>query len=73
MLVQESADQAAWQEFADQCDQWQRQLTAYREQWGVEEEPDQSCREWTFRDAATTARNVLRHWEQYEQVLAKEQ
>jgi hypothetical protein len=69
MLVQQSAARADWQAFADQCEEWQRQLTAYREQWGVEDEPDRSCREWTFGDAAGTARNVLRHWTQYEQIV----
>lgn len=66
-----TASRALWQQFADDCDAWQQQLTAYREQWGIEDEPDRSCREWSFGDAAVVARNVLNKWEKYEQVLGQ--
>ena len=68
-LVRQDASRADWQQFADDCETWQQQLAAYREQWGVDDEPDQSCREWSFRDAAATARKVLQRWTQYEQVV----
>lgn len=70
-LIREAGTRADWQAFADECDDWQRQLIEYREQWGVDDEPDRSCREWSFRDAAATARNVLRHWTPYKQVLGQ--
>lgn len=72
-LLRSSASQADWQKFADDCDTWQQQLAVYREQWGVEDEPDRSCREWSFRDAGLTARNVLRNWEAYRAIVAPSQ
>ncbi|HVX10961.1 MAG TPA: hypothetical protein VHC22_07270 [Pirellulales bacterium] len=69
-LLRGGTTRADWQQFADDCDAWQQQLAAYREQWGIEDEPDRSCREWSFRDAGLIARNVLRHWNQYEQIVA---
>ncbi|MGH7140166.1 MAG: hypothetical protein ACREHD_30880, partial [Pirellulales bacterium] len=69
-VLRASATMADWQQFADDCDAWQQQLAAYREQWGVEDEPDRSCREWSFRDAGQVARNVLRHWQKYETIVA---
>jgi hypothetical protein len=68
-LVRPEASRTDWQQFADDCETWQQQLGAYREQWGIDDEPDQSCREWSFRDAAATARKVLQRWTQYEQVV----
>jgi hypothetical protein len=70
-LLRTAASRADWQQFADDCDAWQQQLAAYREQWGIEDEPDRSCREWSFRDAGLIARNVLRQWEKYQQVLGQ--
>lgn len=70
-VLRSAATRADWQQFADDCDAWQQQLTAYREQWGVEDEPDRSCREWSFADAGAVARNVLRKWESYQQVLGQ--
>lgn len=67
------ADRADWQAFADDCDSWQQQLAAYRERWGIDDEPDRSCREWSFRDASAIGRSVLRRWEQYEAIAAPAQ
>ncbi|HET6881786.1 MAG TPA: hypothetical protein VFI31_16600 [Pirellulales bacterium] len=72
-LVRAGAAQADWQQFADDCDTWQGALAAYREQWGIEDEPDRSCREWSFRDAGLIAKNVLRHWEKYQAIVAPAQ
>lgn len=69
-VLRAAATRAEWRQFADDCDAWQQQLTAYREQWGVEDEPDRSCREWSFGGAGQIARNVLRKWEDYEAVVA---
>ncbi|HWB12036.1 MAG TPA: hypothetical protein VG826_22615 [Pirellulales bacterium] len=69
-LASESASRADWQQFADDCETWQQQLAAYREQWGVDDEPDRSCREWSFRDAAATAHKVLDRWEKYQEIVA---
>lgn len=70
-LFEASAGHADWQQFADDCDEWQQQLAAYREQWGVDDEPDRSCREWSFRNAAGLARNLLRHWAEYQRILSQ--
>ena len=70
-ILSDGAARTDWQAFADNCDAWQQQLAAYRERWGVDDEPDRSCREWSFRDAAAIAGNVLRRWEQYEAVLGR--
>lgn len=68
-LVSRGATCSDWQQFANDCETWQQQLVEYREQWGVGEEPDRSARAWSFREAAATARNVVRLWPQYEQAL----
>ena len=68
-LIREAAKRSDWQAFADECDDRQKHLNAYREQWGIEDEPDRSCREWSFGDAAATARNVLRRWTQYQEIV----
>lgn len=60
-----------WQQFAADCDAWQKRLTAYRQQWGVDDEPDRSCREWSFAGAGEVARNVLRKWDAYERILGQ--
>lgn len=70
-LIKQGGDRSDWEEFARRCDEWQKELTAYREKWGVAEEPDRSCREWTFLDAAATARTVVDRWRQFERVLDK--
>jgi hypothetical protein len=72
-LVHESASRADWQQFADDCDAWQQQLVAYREQWGIDDDPDRSCREWSFRDAASLAHSLLRRWSQYEEIVGQEE
>lgn len=71
-LVREGGSKTDWQQFADQCETWDKELAAYRERWGVDDEPDRSCRDWTFRDAAATARSVLRHWDAFIAVLGRE-
>lgn len=70
-LIKQGGGRSDWQEFARRCDEWQKELTAYREKWGVTEEPDRSCRSWTFLDAAATARTVVDRWRQFEQILGK--
>ena len=70
-LIREGGLQDDWQAFAEQCDSWQRELTAYREAWGVDDEPDRSCRKWSFLDAAATARTIVERWRQFEQIMAK--
>ncbi|HEX5446010.1 MAG TPA: hypothetical protein VFW87_19445, partial [Pirellulales bacterium] len=71
-LVREGGSKTDWQQLADQCESWEKDLAAYRERWGLDDEPDRSCRDWTFRDAAATARSVLRHWDEFMQVLGRE-
>ncbi len=71
-LVREGGGKTDWQQFADQCESWEKELAAYRERWGIDDEPDRSCRDWTFRDAAATARSVLRHWDEFIAVLGRE-
>lgn len=71
-LIREGGGKTAWQQFADHCQSWQKELEAYRQQWGIEQEPDRTCRDWTFLDAAATARSVLRHWDEFEHVLGRE-
>lgn len=71
-LIREGGGKTQWQQLADHCQSWQNELEAYRQQWGIEEEPDRACRDWTFLDAAATARSVLRHWDEFEQVLGRE-
>lgn len=71
-LIREGGGKAQWQQLAGHCQSWQKELVAYRQQWGVEQEPDRACRDWTFLDAAATARSVLRHWDEFEQVLGRE-
>lgn len=71
-LVREGGSKTDWQQFADQCESWEKDLAAYRERWGIDDEPDRSCRDWTFRDAAATARSVLRHWDEFIAVLGRE-
>jgi hypothetical protein len=68
-LVRRPAGRDDWQQFADDCETWQQQLAAYREQWGVDDEPDRTCREWSFVDAATLARNLLQRWERYRVIV----
>lgn len=70
-LVRQGGSNGDWQDFARQCDAWEQELTAYRETWGVAEEPDRSCRAWSFLDAAATARTIVKRWEQFEQVSGK--
>ncbi|HEV3338906.1 MAG TPA: hypothetical protein VG125_01075 [Pirellulales bacterium] len=69
VLVHQPAGRTDWQQFANDCETWQQQIAAYREEWGVDDEPDRSCREWSFREAAALARNLLQRWPQYEQVM----
>lgn len=71
-LVREGGSKTDWQQFADQCESWEKDLAAYRERWGIDDEPDRSCRDWTFRDAAATTRSVLRHWDEFIAVLGRE-
>ncbi|HEV7221583.1 MAG TPA: hypothetical protein VGN42_02720 [Pirellulales bacterium] len=70
-LVRQGGSQGDWRGFAQRCDAWEQELTAYRETWGVAEEPDRSCREWSFLGAAATARTLVDRWRQFEQVLGK--
>jgi hypothetical protein len=70
-LARRGGTQDQWREFARRCDAIDEELAAYREQWGVDEEPDESCRDWSFRRRADTARQILEHWNQFEQVLKK--
>jgi len=70
-VLGEGAARSDWQQFADDCDTRQQQLAAYRQRWGVDDEPDRSSREWSFRDAAGIARNVLKRWTQYERILGR--
>jgi hypothetical protein len=58
-----------WDRFASQCESWQDQLIAYREKWGVGEDPDRACRDWSFKKAAQTARQIVRHWNEFQRVL----
>jgi hypothetical protein len=68
-LARQPASRADWQQFADDCETWQQQLAAYREAWGVDDEPDRSCRDWSFRDATATARNLLQRWGKYQEIV----
>jgi hypothetical protein len=70
-LVRQGGSKSDWQDFARRCDAWEQELTAYRETWGVAEEPDRSCRAWSFAGAAATARTLADRWRQFEQVLGK--
>ncbi len=70
-LIKQGGGRSDWQEFARRCDELQQELAAYREKWGIDEEPDRSCREWSLLDAAATARTVVERWRQFEQVLGK--
>jgi hypothetical protein len=68
-LARRGGSEDQWRAFARRCDEIDEELAAYRERWGVDEEPDKSCRDWSFRDRAATARQVVEHWRQFEMVL----
>lgn len=70
-LIRQVGSQDDWQEFARQCEAWEQELTAYREAWGVDDEPDRACRAWSFLNAAATARTIVERWSQFEQVMEK--
>ncbi|HUY34930.1 MAG TPA: hypothetical protein VMV69_19440 [Pirellulales bacterium] len=70
-LVRQGGTEEQWRAFARRCDEIDEELAAYREHWGVDEEPDKSCRDWSFRPRAATARQIVEHWSQFEQVLGK--
>ncbi len=70
-LIKQGGGVKDWQEFARRCDERQQELAAYREKWGIDEEPDRSCLDWNFLDAAATARTIIERWPQFEQVLGK--
>ena len=71
-LARRGGTQDDWRDFARRCDEIDAELAAYRERWGVDDEPDRSCRDWSFSQRAATARRILDHWPQFEQVLGKE-
>jgi hypothetical protein len=71
-LIREGGGKADWQQLADRCQTWQKELVAYRQQWGIDQDPDRACRGWTFLDAAATARSVLRHWDEFKQLLGRD-
>jgi len=70
-LARRGGLQNDWRDFARRCEEIDEELTAYRERWGVDDEPDRSCRDWSFSQRAATARQILEHWPQFEQVLGK--
>jgi hypothetical protein len=70
-LARRGGSEDEWRAFARRCDEIDDELVEYREHWGVDEEPDKSCRDWSFRDRAATARQIVEHWRQFEMVLQK--
>lgn len=70
-LIRQDATLDDWRQFAEQCEAWEQELTAYREAWGVDNQPDRACRGWSFLAAAATARSIVAHWSQFEQVMFK--
>ena len=47
------ASRPEWRAFFQECEKTQRELAEYQRRWGTNEEPDVSCRDWSFLPSPT--------------------
>ncbi len=61
---------ARWDEFLRWCKDTEAKLKEYRQRWGIIQEPDRSCRDWTFlHETSIPAEDIQQHWENLRKVL----
>jgi hypothetical protein len=67
-LIRANGSKAEWQSGGTDLQRMQKDLTAYRERWGHEEEADKSCRDWTFEPQIEYIRQIIHDWDRFREL-----